>query len=150
MTENNGLILKLARTFPAPRLAVWQKMTDPRQLARWWGPNGFTVPALDFEPRVGGKYRITMQPPDGERFHLHGEFLEVEAPSRLSYTFVWEPPDRDDRETVVTLGLEARGDETEVTLTQAEFATRARLELHRGGWSESFEKLVGELRETRP
>jgi uncharacterized protein YndB with AHSA1/START domain len=90
---------------------------------------------------VGGGYRFTMQPPDGDRFHLAGEFLEIEPPSRLVYTFRWEEPDPDDRETVVTLSLDEVGDATQVSLSQGEFATEARLELHRSGWTDSSEKL---------
>jgi uncharacterized protein YndB with AHSA1/START domain len=141
MATTSGLTLELTRTLPAPRSTVWSAMTKPEQLARWWGPKGFTAPTVDFEPRVEGRYRIAMQPPDGELFHLHGEFREVEPPSRLAYTFVWEPPDPDDRETVVTLTLRDRGEQTEVSLNQGEFATEERRTLHEGGWSDSFEKL---------
>jgi uncharacterized protein YndB with AHSA1/START domain len=82
-----------------------------------------------------------MEPPEGDRFHLAGEFLEIDRPSRLVYTFHWEEPDPDDRETVVMLSLGAVGDLTEVSLWQGEFATEARLALHRRGWTESLEKL---------
>jgi uncharacterized protein YndB with AHSA1/START domain len=141
MATTSGLTLELTRTLPAPRSTVWSAMTKPEQLARWWGPKGFTAPTVDFEPRVEGRYRIAMQPPDGELFHLHGKFREVEPPSRLAYTFVWEPPDPDDRETVVTLTLRDRGEQTEVSLNQGEFATEERRTLHERGWSDSFEKL---------
>jgi uncharacterized protein YndB with AHSA1/START domain len=126
---------------PARRAAVWHALTDPEQLAQWWGPKGFAIPSIDFDPQVGGGYRIAMKPPDGELFHLHGEFREVEAPSRLSYTFNWDPSDPDDRETLATLSLDDHGEGTEVSFTQGDFATEERLELHRGGWTESFEKL---------
>jgi uncharacterized protein YndB with AHSA1/START domain len=141
MPATDELVLSLKRTLPAPRSAVWIAMTDPEQLAKWWGPKGFTAPRVDFEPRVGGRYRIAMQPPEGDLFYLHGEFREVDPPSRLVYTFVWEPPDPDDRETLVTLDLEDRGEITGVSFTQGEFATEARLELHRDGWTDSFDKL---------
>jgi uncharacterized protein YndB with AHSA1/START domain len=137
----NELTLELTRTLPAPRPEVWRAMTDSEPLAQWWGPKGFTAPRVDFEPRVGGRYRIAMQPPEGDPFYLHGEFRAVDPPSRLSYTFVWEPPAPDDRETLVTLLLESRGEQTEVSLTQGEFATEERLALHRDGWTNSLEKL---------
>jgi uncharacterized protein YndB with AHSA1/START domain len=82
-----------------------------------------------------------MQPPGGEIFHLLGHFREVTPPSQLSYTFVWDPADPDDRETIVTLAFHASGEGTEVQLTQGEFTTRERLDLHENGWRESFEKL---------
>jgi uncharacterized protein YndB with AHSA1/START domain len=141
MAATNGLMLELTRTLPAPRPEVWSAMTDPERLAAWWGPKGFTAPSIDFEPRVGGRYRIAMQPPEGDLFSLHGEFHEVDPPSRLVYTFVWEPPAPDDRETLVTLVLEDRGERTAVSLQHGEFATEERLELHQGGWTDSFEKL---------
>ena len=141
MAATDQLVLRLTRTLPAPRSAVWSALSEPERLARWWGPTGFTAPKVDFDPRPGGRYRIAMQPPEGDPFHLHGEFHEVDPPSRLAYSFVWEPPDPDDRETLVSLELEDRGERTDVSLEQGEFATPARLELHRDGWTESFEKL---------
>ena len=146
MNESNGLTLKLTRALPAPRSTVWEAMTDSDWLAKWWGPKGFTAPSVDFEPQVGGRYRIAMQPPEGDLFHLHGEFRDVDPPARLSYTFVWEPPDPDDRETLVSLSLEDRGEQTEVSFTQGEFATEERLHLHRGGWTDGFERLEELLR----
>jgi uncharacterized protein YndB with AHSA1/START domain len=125
----------------APRDRVLRLLTEPAELARWWGPHGFTTPEADLDLRVGGHYRISMQPPDGDVFHLAGEFLEIDRPSRLVYTFRWEEPTPDDRETVVTLGLEAVGEATEFTLRQGPFATEERLALHREGWSDSLEKL---------
>ena len=82
-----------------------------------------------------------MQPPEGDPFHLTGEFLEIHPPSRIVYTFRWEEPDPDDRETVVNLVLSDLGDATELLLSQGGFATGARVSLHRNGWTDSFEKL---------
>src|SRR5919201_1581698 len=123
MGSGDGLALRLKRILPAPRAAVYRTLSDPEELAKWWGPRGFTAPSVEFDPRVGRSYRIAMQPPDGDRFYLSGEFREVDPPARLAYTFRWDPPDPDDQQTVVTLSLEDRGERTEVLLTQGEFAT---------------------------
>jgi uncharacterized protein YndB with AHSA1/START domain len=77
----------------------------------------------------------------GDLFHLTGEFREVDPPSRLAYTFVWEPPDPDDRETIVTLSFRDVNGSTEVNFTQGVFATMQRRALHEQGWMESFERL---------
>jgi uncharacterized protein YndB with AHSA1/START domain len=143
-----ALVLRLKRILPAPRAAVYTALSDPGELAKWWGPRGFTVPGVDFVPRVGASYRITMQPPDGDPFYLSGEFREVDPPARLAYTFRWDPPDPDDRQTAVTLSLQDRGERTGVLLTQGEFATDGRLVLHEEGWTSSFgrlEQVLGEL-----
>jgi uncharacterized protein YndB with AHSA1/START domain len=141
MTPSDGLLLRMTRVLPAQRAQVYGAMSDPQELAKWWGPRGFTVPSVDFDPIVGGSYRIAMQPPEGDLFHLSGEFREVEPPARLAYTFRWEPPDPDDRETVATLSLEERSDETEVRLIQGEFSTEERRDLHEAGWTDCFERL---------
>jgi uncharacterized protein YndB with AHSA1/START domain len=138
---SDALMLHLQRVLAVPRAVAYEALTDPAKLAKWWGPQGFTTPSVDFDLRVGGRYRIAMQPPDGELFHLSGEFREVDPPARLAYTFRWDPPDPDDRETVVTLTLLERDRGTEVRLSQGEFATEARLVLHEAGWTESLERL---------
>lgn len=141
MNASDGLYLRMTRDLHASRAEVWRAMTDPDALGKWWGPKGFSVPEVEFVPERGESLRIAMQPPEGEVFHLEGEFREVDPPSRLAYTFRWDPPDPDDRETLVTLSFRDRGDDTEVELTQGGFATQERLALHEGGWTESFEKL---------
>lgn len=140
-TGSNGLLLAMEWTVPAGIAVVYHSFTVADELATWWGPAGFTVPSLSFEPRVGKSYRIEMQPPEGEAFHLTGEFREVNPPERLAFTFAWEPPAPDDVETRVTLSFRDLGESTEVDLSQGPFATEERRALHRDGWSESFDKL---------
>ena len=139
--EPGGFVLELRCVLPAPRERVFALLTDPAELPGWWGPHGFAVPSVEVDLRPGGPYRFVMQPPDGDAFHLSGEFLEVDPPRRLTYTFAWEEPTPDDRETVVVLSLAGVAGGTELRLSQGEFATEERLDLHRAGWSESFEQL---------
>ena len=139
------LIFKLSRIVEASPQRVYEAMTDPEQVAQWWGPEGFTCREVTLDAKVGGGYRIAMQPPEGELFHLAGEYLVVQPPTRLAYTFRWEPPDPDDRETVVRLALHARDGATEVALIQGLFATAARRELHRAGWTDTLARLASHL-----
>jgi uncharacterized protein YndB with AHSA1/START domain len=139
---SDGLTLRLKRVLPCPRAVVYAALTDQAQLAKWWGPRGFTAPRVEFDPRVSGSYRIAMQPPDGDLFQLSGEFRKVDPPVCLVYTFRWHPPDPDDRETAVTLSLHEHREGTELLLIQGEFATEPRLALHEEGWSESLDRLT--------
>ena len=136
-----GLTLHMKRVVRAPRSLVFRALTEPDELAKWWGPHGFTAPSVEVDLRVGGSYRIAMQPPEGDVFYLAGEFREVDPPSRLAYTFRWEDPDPDDRETVVTLSLRDLGESTELTLAHGTFAVERRRALHDEGWTNALDRL---------
>ncbi|HEY7196432.1 MAG TPA: SRPBCC domain-containing protein [Gaiellaceae bacterium] len=139
--ESTELTLHLERVLPAPPAVVFEAFVEPEKLTRWWGPKGFTSPSIQLEPENGGTYRIAMQPPDGDLFHLSGEFREIVAPARLAYTFRWDEPTPDDRETLVTLSLRDQDGSTGLSLDQGAFATEERLALHEQGWTESLDRL---------
>ena len=135
------LTLHLERVLRAPRPLVFRMHAEPDLLAQWWGPKGFSAPSIELDVRVGGGYRIAMQPPEGDRFFLLGEFREVNPVTRLVYTFRWEPPDPDDRETVVAFSLRDLGGSTALTVDQGPFVTEGRRALHEGGWTDSLDRL---------
>lgn len=141
LAQPSGHRVHLEAPLAATAAVVFTALTDPQQLAGWWGPHGFTVPSVDLDLRVGGRYRFVMRPPEGDPFTLEGEFLEVEAPDRLAYTFRWAEPDPDDVDTVVTISLRDVGGSTRVTVDHGTFATEARRALHEEGWRESLERL---------
>src|SRR3954447_3775111 len=140
-SSSGELTLEIERVLPATRPAVFAAFTDPDVLSTWWGPKGFTIRSLDFQARAGERYRIEMQPPEGDAFDLICEFRDVDPAARLVFTFIWAEPDPDDVETLVTLEFRDLGDSTEVALTQGPFKTEGRWHLHREGWGDSFDKL---------
>ena len=66
------LALQMKRVLQAPAAAVFRACTEPQELAKWWGPRGFTTPAIELDLRVGGRYRFAMQPPEGTCFTSRG------------------------------------------------------------------------------
>ena len=76
----------LTRVFDAPRALVWKAWTDPKMMARWFGPRGFTNPVCELDVRVGGSLRIVMRGPDGNDYPMKGVFREVLKPKRLVFT----------------------------------------------------------------
>src|SRR3954469_7854391 len=135
------LTLEIGRVLRARPSVVFRAFSDPDELAKWWGPHGFSTPSLELHARVGAGYRIEMQPPQGAPFYLSGEFRAVDPPARLAYTFAWEDPDPDDLDTLVDLSFRDVGASTEVALRQGPFRTEARRRLHRDGWADSFDRL---------
>jgi uncharacterized protein YndB with AHSA1/START domain len=76
----------LTRVFDAPRTLVWKAWTDPKMMARWFGPRGFTNPVCELDVRVGGSLRIVMRGPDGNDYPMKGVFREVLESERLVFT----------------------------------------------------------------
>ncbi len=73
------------RAFDAPREVVWEVWTNPRHVALWWGPKGFTNTIHEMDVRPGGLWRLTMHGPDGTDYPNRIEFLEVVKPERLVF-----------------------------------------------------------------
>ena len=73
------------RILPFAPAMVFATFADPTQLARWWGPAGFTNTIQEFDLRPGGAWRITMHGPGGMAYPNENQFLEVTPPSRLVF-----------------------------------------------------------------
>ena len=136
-----GKRLGLVKILLVPPDRVFAAFVDAEQLPLWFGPVGFTARCLRFEPVEGKDYRLAMQPPEGDAFHISGTFRTIDAPRHLVFTFDYEEPDPDDQETLVSLTFEPAGQGTRVVLDQGPFRTVARRDLHRDGWTETLERL---------
>jgi uncharacterized protein YndB with AHSA1/START domain len=77
---NDALVLRLSRSFAAPRERVFRAFTAPTQLAKWWGPKGFTVPACTMDVRAGGAWHTVMRSPEGKVHILSGVYRELIPP----------------------------------------------------------------------
>lgn len=71
------------RVFDVPRERLFRAWTDPEQLARWWGPNGFTNTFQEFDLRPGGSWRFVMRGPNGVEHPNENVFVEIVEPERL-------------------------------------------------------------------
>jgi len=104
----------LTRLFDASRALVFEAMTRPEHIARWWGQlgDGYSVPICEVDLRVGGKWRFVNRHPKGE-VTFHGEYREITPPERLVYTELMEPyPDG----SLVTTTLTEEAGKTRVTV----------------------------------
>ena len=84
--EVTGQELVITRILDAPRELVFNVWTDPKHLAQWWGPRGFTNPVCEVDPHPGGAIRIHMRGPNGAVHPMTGVYQEVVRPERLVFT----------------------------------------------------------------
>src|SRR3954467_2877182 len=131
--QSGGPTLELERVLPAAPPLVFQAFADAGRLAKWWGPEGFRVGDVDFEPRPGAGYRIEMQPPEGDAQYQGGQFRGVEPPTRLAFTFAGGPPDAEIVPYLVELPFRDLEGAPEVRLAQGAFKNAARREFYRMG-----------------
>jgi uncharacterized protein YndB with AHSA1/START domain len=75
--------ITITRIFDAPRDLVFKAWTGAEHLAKWWGPEGFSVAEAESDARPGGALTIVMRGPDGTDFPMTGRYREVTAPERL-------------------------------------------------------------------
>lgn len=96
-------IIVMTRTFAAPKALVFKAMSQPEHVVRWWGPNGHVNQALEYDFRVGGKWRIRSDFPEGGGITFFGEFRAIEPGEVITQTFAFEglPPGQYSLDTVI-------------------------------------------------
>jgi uncharacterized protein YndB with AHSA1/START domain len=142
----NEATVIITRVFDAPRALVWAAWTDPKQMAQWWGPKGFTNPVCEMDVRVGGKIRIDMRAPDGIIYPMTGTFRDVYVPARL--VFMAEARDHAGKallESLTTVTFAEEGGKTKLTVHAhavglAPIAPQMLAGME-AGWTQSIEKL---------
>ncbi len=139
--------LKIIRVFDAPRRIVFKAWVDAEQLARWWGPRGFTNPLCEVDARPGGTIRIIMRAPDGVSHEMRGVFREVSEPERLVFTNRAIGPNGESLlEGLTTVSFSEREGKTTMTLDTSAVAllpeAHAMLNGMNDGWNQSLDRLT--------
>lgn len=78
----------VTKTFDAPANLVWKLYTDPEMIKQWWGWEDSVVVIEKLDVRVGGEWRYS--DPNAKENTFHGVYKEVNEPTKLVYTFIWE------------------------------------------------------------
>ena len=147
---SEDLVLVVTRIFDAARELVFKIFTDPKHLARFWGPTGFTSNVREMDPRPGGAFCIDMRGPDGGICPCKGVYREVVEPERIVY--IGEPdgghgcggglPPR----ALVTISFAGHDGKTTVTIdTRFEAAADRDAAVKMGfksGWASSLDRLA--------
>ena len=135
----------ITRHFEAPVETVWRAVTEPRHVLRWWGPDWCPLVACEIDFRVGGAWRYLSLDTDGNQLGWHGTYLEIEAPTRIVATWLFEGwPDAD---AVESVDLRETDGVTKLTMTLAFRDKAGRDHMTRSdGQEDSFNKMEDYLR----
>ena len=131
--------LTLRRRLKAPPEAVFAAWTDPKKIARWFGPGTYEPVRVEADLRVGGKYNFVMRAPDGEEHDIRGLYREVVPNEKLVFSWAWKSTP--ERESLVTVTFKPDGDGTIMTLLHEHFFDEAARDRHQFGWTGSLDKL---------
>jgi uncharacterized protein YndB with AHSA1/START domain len=135
-------VLEIVRIFEASPAEVFNAWLDREEWAAWIGPEGVHCDVPLLEPRVGGRYRLTMHLPDGKLLHVAGAFKAIEPDKAFAFTWGMEG---DTRETLVTVNLRELNGRTELKLRQEGLPTAADRDGHGKGWNSALNKLAAHL-----
>jgi uncharacterized protein YndB with AHSA1/START domain len=148
--------IRLTRLFDAPRALVFEAITKPEHIRRWWGilDTGYSVPVCEVDLRPGGKWRYVNRTPKGD-VEFYGEYHEIVPPDRLVFTEIYAPfPDGG---SLVTTVLTDEGGKTRMTLTAQYPSVDVRDAVLKSGMErgaaisyDRLEEVAAELQATRP
>lgn len=133
---------EISRVLPAPVEDVFRWWTDEDLLARWMSPVGSAEVSVDL--RVGGALRVVMRGA-GIEIHHWGEYVEIDPPRRLVFT--WNSPFTGGA-SLVTVRLVPEGDAARRISIVHSNLPEAVAESHAGGWGAMTDRLAGELAAT--
>jgi len=118
VTTPSDTVIQLTRLFDAPRHLVFEAMSKPEHIKRWWGNlgEGYSVPICEVDLRVGGKWRFVNRHPQGDA-EFYGVYKEITAPERVVFTEIYAP--YPDAESVVTTVLTEENGKTRLTASSS-------------------------------
>jgi uncharacterized protein YndB with AHSA1/START domain len=139
--DRDPTTLILRRSFDADIETLFDALTNPAALRDWFGPGGAKVHHASGDLRVGGRWAIEMIGDNCEEHNVSGEYVEVDPPRKVVFTWAWRStPDRVSQVTYA-LKLETAG-RTTLTLTHERLATAEARDRHEFGWNGSLDKLA--------
>lgn len=136
--EQSLEVRRLIRESPERVFDAW---TRPELIPRWFKPGPMPLRSASIDLRVGGRWHMRMGFPGEPEKVGTGVFLQVERPSRIVYTWNWQP-DPVGRETVVSVDFIDRDGDTEIVLRHRGFPGSRASDGHRHGWTNCLAALA--------
>jgi uncharacterized protein YndB with AHSA1/START domain len=137
---NDGLNLRIERTFQAPAEKVFEAWTSEEVMRRWFhAEHDWETTEAEVDLRLGGAVRVVMRNPHKDvEYGGGGTYTEIDPPTRLAFTWAW---DRDGRQTMIELDFLESDGATTVLLTHRNLADEESLRDHEDGWTKCLKNL---------
>jgi len=130
-----GIVVERQLEIAASPETVWELLTDPDQATRWMGQEA----AFDLRP--GGAYRVGVIPGNV----ASGEFVEIDPPRRLAYTWGWEGGGASSvlpGSTIVEFELSPSGNGTLLRFRHRDLPSAESASSHAHGWDHYLQRLA--------
>jgi uncharacterized protein YndB with AHSA1/START domain len=135
-------MLQLNRIVPASPERVFAAWTTPEQIKVWFGPETCRVLDAQVNLQVGGEYCLRLFTDRFGELTLSGEYREIQAPTRLVYTWHWKgAPELEGESSLVSVEFIPSGHSTEIRLRHEQLPNAQARDDHRVGWTGTFDKL---------
>lgn len=138
-------VVTLERVMPASATRVFEMISQPQNMVRWWGHDGMIVPEHNLDFSRPGPWHSIMESPDGRRRMVSGEVTEVDPPRLISFTWAWHdggPGGPRETETRVTIEISDEGENrAKMILRHFDLGTDSARAGHTKGWLSIFDKL---------
>jgi uncharacterized protein YndB with AHSA1/START domain len=134
--------LAITRILNAPIELVWEVWTDPKHIAQWWGPIGFSTTIQHMEVKEGGEWDMVMHGPDGVEYKNKNIFSKVIKPELIVFKHVTPPI------FTATITFKKQDAKTELTMKMVfESATDYSLAINKHGAKEGQKQTIARLKD---
>jgi uncharacterized protein YndB with AHSA1/START domain len=140
----------IERFFDVPRSTVFEHWVDPREVAEWFAPDGFTVVHCEMNPILGGRWRIDFRGADGRVHTERGAFMEIVPSERIVFTLSQSSEGNTGPATTVVVTFRDVDGGTLMRFEQTGYTSTAVRDGNAQGWLECFQKLARRLDSTPP
>lgn len=139
-TMPDDTTLMIRRTFDADMKTLFAALTDPAAIGEWFCPGTFRVARAEGDLRVGGSWVIEMISPEGNARNVGGEYLAIDPPNSVSFTWAWQNEPAEVSHVEYRLSPADAG--TTLTLIHTRLPSVESRDMHGTGWNAALDKLI--------
>jgi uncharacterized protein YndB with AHSA1/START domain len=140
VTEDQGRVVRIERTFEAPAEDVFDAWTSEEVIRRWFIPaQGWQEASAEVDLRVGGTIRVVMRNPDGAAVGARGEYTLIDRPHKLAFT--WTFDDDPSNEQMIELQFSEQDGATTVLFVNSKISHDKKRDEQYDGWQTCFDNM---------